>query len=187
MELEVIAKEKISLTGYEFEKAVNEALRSLKEEEVLLGRTLKDIYFYPGNEYKPLKFVYYRLIRSRKGGYALRRDNYLSPSGSKYFNTEGQSKDRLRNVIRNRESIKGKELKEVVMNLAGKPFEIPSSKERVDEVSYLNLSKQVATYIRDFFINVEKPIKDDVYYYVYIKEYGTATIYRDLEKSPRGE
>lgn len=180
---------KSSHTGFEMEQIVTAALDSLDNDEVELARNLNARYFGAGNEYKPLKFVYYRMVRTRDGEWSLRRNLYLSPRASGYFDTAGNSTDSIRNIVRNHESVLGVDLKKYVEDyMTDEGFEFPSKKsteDEVNEISFRNLSKQLATYINDYFIACEKPIKDDVWYCISCKEYGTATVYRDLNKSPR--
>ena len=181
-------EEKKSHTGFEVELIINNALNSLVNEEVELARQLKARYFNAGNEYKPLKFVYYRLIKTRQGEWSLRRNLYMSPRASGYFNTESVTTDPIRLIVRSRESVLGSDLKRYVSEFAGEDYKMPTSKstdKEVEQIAYNNLSKQLANYIKEYFIDCEKPIKDDVWYCISCKEYGTATVYRDLNKSPR--
>lgn len=186
--LMAMIEEKHSHTGYEVEQIVNAALESLDNDEVELARSLKARYFGADNEYKPLKFVFYRLIKTKQGEWSMRRNLYLSPRAAGYYDTAGKAVDPIHEMVRTHNSVKGADLKEYVEELAGVEFEFPekgASEDTINAISYENLSKQLAAYIKEFFIDCEKPIKDDVWYCISCREYGTATVYRDLTKSPR--
>lgn len=179
-----------SVTGYDMECVVKTALNSIDEEEVIIARELMEKYFSGDvdDNYKPLKFVHYRVLRTEDGEYTLRRNLYMSPRAVGYFSTEDETSDEIRQLIRSKTSILGADLKRIVAEVIEREYEFPSrdsSQEEVACISYSNLSKQLAQYISDFFINCEKPIRDDVWYGVACKEYATATIYRDMVKSPR--
>lgn len=181
---------KNSVTGYEMEQIVKTALDSIDDEEARIAEELSEKYFGVNVDatYKPLKFVHYRIIRNIEGEYSLRRNLYMSPRATGYFSTEDDTEDKLRHIVRTKKSVLGSELKDMVQDAMERDYEYPSresSDEEVAEISYYNLSKQLAQYIYDYFINCEKSIKDDIYYGVSCKEYATATIYRDVKLSPR--
>lgn len=181
---------KNSVTGYEMEQIVKTALNSVDDEEAGIAEELSEKYFGVNVDasYKPLKFVHYRIVRNREGEYSLRRNLYMSPRATGYFSVEYATEDRLRDVVRTKKSVLGSELKEMVHEAMDRDYMFPNKDSFEDEVeimSYYNLSKQLAQYIYDYFINCEKSIKDDIYYGVSCKEYATATIYRDVKLSPR--
>ena len=184
-----------SITGHDLGALVNKILNNETNEnpeDVEIAKALDENYFNKdvGEEknYKPLKFVYYRVVRDNYGFYSLRRNFYLSPRANGYFSTDGETDDELRDIIRTKRVVMGKDLKKLVAKLCDREFEYPApntDREEVDHISNTNLSIQLASYINAYFIDCEKPIKDDIWYGVTCKEYATATIYRDLNKSPR--
>lgn len=181
-----------SVTGYEMEQIVKSALDSLDDEEARIAEELREIYFSANttSNYKPLKFVYYRIVKPKqRDEYSLRRNLYLSPRATGYFSKEDPTTDGIRELMRTKESILGSDLKKLVIEAKDRDWEFPtreSSQEEIADMSYRNLSKQLAEYIFTYFIDCEKAIKDDIWYGVSCKEYATATVYRDLNKSPRG-
>ena len=192
--LQELVSTRQSLTGYDLGALVSKILNNVSgecPEDVEIAQELNEKYFNKeveeGKNYKPLKFVYYRIIRNQ-GEFQLRRNFFLSPRANGYFDTEGVTSDELRNIIRLKKTVLGKDLKRVVATMCEREFEYPArdtDREEVDHMSNTNLSIQLARYIDTFFISCEKPIKDDIWYGVTCKEYATATIYRDLDKSPR--
>ena len=185
-----LIRTKNSVTGYEMEQIVKTALNSVDDEEARIAEELSEKYFSANVDasYKPLKFVHYRIIFNKDGEYSLRRNLYMSPRASGYFSQEFATEDRLREVVRTKKSVLGSELKDMVQESMSRDYMFPNRDSFEDEIelmSYYNLSKQLAQYIYDYFINCEKSIKDDIYYGVSCKEYATATIYRDVKLSPR--
>ena len=189
---EVVAS-RTSMTGYELGSLVQKTLTNRNEdaEDITIATELDEKYFSKAeddNVYKPLKFVYYRVIRNRDGEYLLRRNFYLSPRATGYFTTEDETTDELRQLIRTKEVILGKDLKRVVADTLEKEFQFPTKETSPEDAAVMantNLSIQLAEYINSFFIDCEKPLKDDIWYGISCKEYATATVYRDLTKSPR--
>lgn len=179
-----------SATGYEIEQIVKSSLSSRDNEEAFIARDLQDKYFENGvsENFKPLKFVHYKIVPTKDGEYILRRNLFMSPRATGYFSREDATKDGVRELMRTRQPILGADLKRIVAEALERKWMFPDrecSQEQVLEISHSNLSKQLAEYINTYFINCDKPIKDDIWYCVSCKEYATATIYRDLEKSPR--
>lgn len=187
---DLVSQPHYSVTGYCMECAVKSALDSLDDDEVKIAEELMAKYFSGDvdDNYKPLKFVHYRVIRTPEGKYTLRRNLYMSPRATGYFSLEDETTDEIRQLVRSKASILGSDLKKIVSEAIEREYEFPSREASLEEVvcmSYSNLSKQIAQYISDYFINCDKPIRDDVWYGVACKEYATATIYRDITKSPR--
>lgn len=187
-----IIEDDMSVMGHELESIIHEALGSLDEDEVQVARELDQRYFAQNTDenFKPIKFVFYRIRQSKTGDYILKRNLYLSPRASEYFNEDNIMSDELQKIVVRKESITGATLKGIVEELVENGLQLPpkgSTADTIQKISFGNLSRQLASYIYDYFINCEKPIKDDVWYVVACKEYGTATIYRDLEKSPRAQ
>ena len=195
MTLKELISTRQSLTGYDLGALVNKTLNNASNEDsedVNIAYELDKNYFSKetGEEknYKPLKFVYYKVIKNTDGEYLLRRNFFLSPRASGYFDTEYETDDELRDIIRMKKVVLGQYLKQLVASICDREFEFPArddGREEVERIAHNNLSIQLATYINTYFINCEKPIKDDIWYGVTCKEYATATIYRDLNKSPR--
>lgn len=185
-----------SITGYDLKQSVLNSMKSENIEEVQLAEYLYASYFAEAVEksYVPLKFVYYNVILKNpddeeNSEVIVRRDQHFSPRAKYYFDTEVKCEDdEMREIVINKQSVKGSELKEVVARVVAEELTRPVKKIDMAEVqrrSFRNLSIQLARYINTYFIESENPIKDDIYYKVNCKEYGTATVYRDLEKSPR--
>lgn len=187
-----IIENDMSVMGHELESIIHEALGSLDEDEVQVARELDQRYFAQSADenFKPIKFVFYRIRQSKAGDYILKRNLYLSPRASEYFNEENMMSDELQKIVVRKESVTGATLKSIVGELVENGLQLPpkgSTADVIQKISFGNLSRQLASYIYDYFINCEKPIKDDIWYVVACKEYGTATIYRNLEKSPRAQ
>lgn len=185
-----IIEDDMSVMGHELESIIHEAMGSLDEDEVQIAKELDQRYFAQNTEknFKPIKFVFYRIRLTKAGDYILKRNLYLSPRASEYFDAENIMADQMQSLVVNKKSVLGSELKEIVNAMLENGLQLPprgSTADTIQKISFSNLSRQLASYIYDYFINCEKPIKDDVWYVVACKEYGTATIYRDLEKSPR--
>ena len=187
-----VIKEGNSYTGYEMEKIIRTALNSLDDDEVAIARELDEKYFKENVEdnFKPLKFVYYRIGRIKSGEHILRRNLYLSPRASEYFSREDKTDDELREIVRSKTTVMGADLKRIVNELSNMTYMVPikgsnTSPDEIKRMSFQNLSIQLAKYIKEYFVDCEKPIKDDVWYGISCKEYGTTVVYRDLNKSPR--
>lgn len=184
-----------SITGYDLKQSVLNSMKSENIEEVQLAECIYKSYFAETVEkgYVPLKFVYYNVILKNSDEendeIIVRRDQHFSPRAKYYFDTEINCEDdELRDIVINKQSIKGSKLKEIVARVSADELIKPIKKTDMTEVqktSFKNLSIQLARYISTYFIESENPIKDAIYYKVSCKEYGTATVYRDLEKSPR--
>lgn len=181
-----------SVTGFELEQMVNAGLKSDVAEERDIAAELKAVYFTPSakddKDFKPLKFVHYRLIR-KNGVYILRRNLYMSPRGSVYWDaTVKVDDDALRDILLAKQSVTGKELKDAVKAAEERQYCFPVKEDTeatVHQISCRNFSKQLADYINTYFIDTDKPLCDDVYYGITCRECGTATVYRDQKKSPR--
>ena len=182
----------LKIQGFELDQLVANQLNSEDAMERDIALSLHAYYYTSSvqQKYKPIKFVYYTLVQT-SSSFILKRDLILSPRAKDYYSTdfkesvatsEGlrdvvKSAGAFRNMMINKDSILGADLKSLITPLIDSPFH--------KESSIYNYSKQLAMYVYDYFVNCEKPIKDDIYYKVVSKEYATATLYRDLEKSPR--
>lgn len=134
--------------------------------------------------YKLAKFAYYTLVLNKDGvSYSCKRDLTLSPRGTEYFvpdssaTNEYDVADTLRTVVTNKQHIKGCDLKQLVDQTI--------SHEKVESTeAFTNFSIQLAEYIKQYFIQ-DGNIRDDVWYVLRTKEYGTVIVLRDLKRSPR--
>lgn len=180
-----------SVTGYELEQIINRDMSSNDEEVQRVAEILFNTYYAKGCEasYKPLKFVYYQIIKRNEDEYNVRRDVYLSPRAKQYFDVAIKTpQDAFRELIVNKTSVLGSDLKKMVAAMADEQMQYPDTKVQQDviqQMSFRNLSLQLAEYVGTYFIQTDTPIGDGIWYKVTSKEYGTATVYRDLEKSPR--
>ena len=187
MNLTELLEQKTSVTGYELNCIVMDGLYSNNPQENAIASDLYIALFSPDVEQHPLKFVYYSIAFNRKKGkYVAYRDLNMSPRANQYFGAECLE-DKLGTIIRDHCSVTGAELINCVNEAKCRDY-LPKTLEDSGkdlEASFLNLSKQFAEYIDKYFIDCDKPIKGDIYYTIVVKEYGTATLYRDLTKSPR--
>lgn len=134
--------------------------------------------------YKLAKFAYYILVPDKNCiSYSCKRDLTLSPRGTEYFvpdssaTNEYDVADTLRTVVTNKQHIKGCDLKQLVDQTI--------SHEKVESTeAFTNFSIQLAEYIKQYFIQ-DGNIRDDVWYVLRTKEYGTVIVLRDLKRSPR--
>lgn len=202
--LSELLNSKKAVTGYEVEVLINKTLQPapnnfvghlLGELDLAIARDLSRKYFSnpTDSSYKPLKFVYYNVKYDEiVSEFVLKRNLVLSPRAFEYFDKGVQYVDvvdGIRDIITNKRSVTGLDLKELVRESKSiTVIEEPDSSLRVSDInriSFNNLTKQLADYIDEYFISCEKPIKDDIWYGVVSKEYGTATVYRNLALSPR--
>ena len=148
-----------SLVGHELEQLVKTSLNSTDEKEIEIAMELDNKYFNTDvdDNFKPLKFVYYRiakLVENEVETYRLRRNLFLSPRASGYFSQDGDTTDEMRDLMRTKSSIRGSDLKRVVSQALSTSSELTSkypSNEEIEEASYLSLSRQIAQYIDEYF------------------------------------
>lgn len=173
------------ITGYELNQLVESILNQGDDgsEAYEVASQLWDDYF-SGTEgiYKPAKFAYYTLALGRTG-YSCKRDLNLSPRGVDYFvpdthaENEYDPQDTIRTVISNKQAIKGSDLRKLVSQTI--------SHEKAEETeSFTNFSVQLAEYLEQYYLQ-DGNIRDDVWYFIKTKEYGTLIVLRDQERSPR--
>lgn len=202
--LSELLNSKKAVTGYEVEVLINKTLQPapnnfvghlLGELDLAIARDLSRKYFsnLTDSSYKPLKFVYYNVEYDEiVSEFVLKRNLVLSPRAFEYFDknaTFDTSRDGIRDIITNKKSVLGRELKELVSESKNitiqEEYDSSLKLSEINMISFDNLTKQLADYIDEYFISCEKPIKDDIWYGVVSKEYGTATVYRNLTLSPR--
>lgn len=180
-----------SITGYELEQMIMADMSSDDNEVKRVAEILFNTYYAKDCEasYKPLKFVYYQVLPKDEDEYNVRRDVHLSPRAKQYFDAAIKTaNDEFRNLIINKTPILGSDLKKMIAEMATEEMQRPYTKVQQDviqQMSFRNLSLQLANYVNTYFIETDTPIGDGIWYKVTCKEYGTATVYRDLEKSPR--
>lgn len=173
------------ITGYELNQLVESILNQGDDgsETYEVASQLWDDYF-SGAEgiYKPAKFAYYTLALGRTG-YSCKRDLNLSPRGVDYFvpdtraENEYNPQDTIRTVISNKQAIKGSDLRKLVSQTI--------SHEKAEETEpFTNFSVQLAEYLEQYYLQ-DSNIRDDVWYLIKTKEYGTLIVLRDQERSPR--
>lgn len=173
------------ITGYELNQLIESVLNQGDDgsEEYEVAVQLWDDYFSDEDgTFKPAKFAYYTLVPG-KSGYSCKRDQTLSPRGVEYFvpdnsaGSEYDPQDTLRTVISNKQCIKGCDLKELVDQTI--------SHEKAEETeAFTNFSVQLAEYLKQYFLQ-DGNVRDNVWYFLRTKEYGTLIVLRDLERSPR--
>lgn len=177
------------ITGFELNQLVESILNqpgAVDDEIRDVASQLWENYFSEKDSiYKPAKFAYYSL-ESVNDEYICRRNLTLSPRGTDYFVPGiGSGKgvdydpevDTLRSVISNKTSIKGSVLKELVSGTI--------AREKVeDDQSFTNFSVQLAEYLEQYYLQ-DGNLKDDIWYIIKTREYGTCVVVRDLERSPR--
>jgi hypothetical protein len=173
------------ITGFELNQLVESILSQGDDgsDEYEVAVQLWNDYF-SGEEgvYKPAKFAYYTLVHGSTG-YGCKRDLNLSPRGVDYFvpdtsaGLEYDPQDTLRTVISNKQRIKGSDLKELTdATLAHEKTE--------DEEAYTNFSVQLAEYLKQYYLQ-DGNIRDNIWYFIKTKEYGTLVVLRDQTRSPR--
>ena len=202
--LSELLNSKKAVTGYEVEVLINKTLQPapnnfvghlLGELDLAIARDLSRKYFRntTDSSYKPLKFVYYNVKYDEiVSEFVLKRNLVLSPRAFEYFDknaTFDNERDGIRDIITNKKSVLGIELKRLVAESKNitiqEEYDSSLKLSEINRISFDNLTKQLADYIDEYFISCEKPIKDDIWYGVVSKEYGTATVYRNLALSPR--
>lgn len=173
------------ITGYELNQLIESILNQGNDGDETYGVAIQlwnDYFSGDDGTYKPAKFAYYTLALGRTG-YSCKRDLNLSPRGVDYFvpNTHAENEydpqDTIRTVISNKQAIKGSDLRKLVSQTI--------SHDKAEETeSFTNFSVQLAEYLEQYYLQDDN-IRDDVWYLIKTKEYGTLIVLRDQERSPR--
>lgn len=175
-----------SITGFDLSQLVGNILSQENDDsfEYAVAEQLWNDYFADTEGiFKPAKFAYYKLVETKNHIYSCKRDQMLSPRGGEYFVPDNSStneydyRNTLRTVISNKQHILGKDLKELIAQTI--------SHEKTEENdAFSNFSVQLASYINQYFLE-DGNIRDDVWYTLRTKEYGTVIVLRDQKRSPR--
>lgn len=179
--------------GYELEILVQQGLKSKSQIEARIARDLHEVYFEDSN-HKPMKFGYYTIGKHKDrqcyDSYKLYRNFKLSPKASEFYSCNNEYENlsgyselfAIRNLLISRDWISGKLLKRAVEDAIYLKENFEIYREKLEECeAFANLQYQIANYIKEYYIECENAISDHKTYNIYMKEYGTATVYKCLE------
>lgn len=177
------------ITGFELNQLVEEILNNEESETEtskqhdIAEQLWRDYFSGTEGVFKPAKFAYY-FLEPHENGYLCKRNTELSPRGTDYFVSNATvprdyivGESTLRTVVSNSQRILGSDLK----CLVGQTIEHLIAE---DTLSFTNFSIQLAEYLKTYYLD-ESGLKDDVWYWIKTKEYGTLVVLRDLKRSPR--
>lgn len=191
--LETLLSGEVSITGADLKTMIQSMLDNADEypmSEIDIAHSIWDNYFNHSNNCKePLPKVFYYLYNSGGRVYNVSRDERLSPRGTDFFRKPAVSEEvqkpddigllSLRDVLRYRWPIDGKELKDLC--------EMTLNSEADTVIGgYGQYQQQIAQAILDEFYSEEgKCPKAGVYYRVVLPKYAEPKVYRDRELSPK--
>lgn len=177
------------ITGFELNQLVEailnreESADETDEYHNIAEQLWSDYFSNMEGVFKPAKFAYY-FLEPRENGYVCKRNTELSPRGTDYFVSEPDSsrdyiegESTLRTLISNSQRILGSDLK----HLIDQTMEHLVTEETL---SFTNFSVQLAEYLKTYYMD-DNGLKDNIWYWIKTKEYGTLIVLRDLKRSPR--
>lgn len=176
-----------SIMGHELNQVVEAVLNDGDDGslEYEVAEQLWNDYFRDGEGiYKPAKFAYYTLELRGEDAYVCKRDEEMSPRAADFFVSDGSGSqeynpeyDTLRTVIANKRNILGRDLKTLVTATL-------NHNTTEETTAFENFAIQLAEYAQQFYLN-DGNVKDDVWYHIRTREYGTLILLRNHDLSPR--